>query len=211
MKEFFKLFNSGTSEGVKKSWENRNRLSKIAYESGTEANMAEHKFGLVSREDDESPDYISKVHDVIGLHNKAAELHEVAEKAYRETGDKTDSRFADNHKLQKQHHTEYAKSLALAGSDRMKNSKITDILCPDESGHWAAVLDNSKIFFKLDDGKVLLNWEHKEKKDYQDWDEEPKVDGAWDEDLIGGGGDEILNSGNSEGVYAKLNNLLTIF
>ena len=86
-----------------------------------------------------------------------------------------------------------AAGLTEALGDKLTNASITDILCPDESGYWAAVLDNSKVFFKLNEGKVLLNWEHKEKKDYQPWDEEPKVDGAWDKDLIGGG-DEILNT-----------------
>ena len=89
-----------------------------------------------------------------------------------------------------------ATGLTEALGDKLKNSSIQDILCPDESGHWACVLDNSKVFFTLKDGQPLLNWEHKEKKekDYPDWEEEPKVDGAWDEDLIGGGDGEILNA-----------------
>jgi hypothetical protein len=94
-----------------------------------------------------------------------------------------------------------ATGLTTALGDKLTNSKygITDILCPDETGHWAVVLNDRKCFFTLKDGQPLLNWEHKEKKerDYQPWDEEPKVDGAWDEDLIGGG-DEIMNSGKPE-------------
>ena len=74
---------------------------------------------------------------------------------------------------------------ALAACDKLKNSSINDILCPDEKGNWTMVLNDSKVPFTLKDGQPLLNWDHKEKKEYQPWDEEPKVDGAWDEDLIG--------------------------
>ena len=78
---------------------------------------------------------------------------------------------------------------ALATCDKMKNSSIQDILCPDETGHWAVVLNDRKCFFTLKDGQPLLNWEHKEKseKAYEPWDEEPKVEGGWDEDLLGDG------------------------
>ena len=94
--------------------------------------------------------------------------------------------------------------LTTALGDRLTNSSIVDILCPDESGNWTAVLNDKKVSFTLKGGQPLLNWEHKEKQEnpYEPWDEEPKVDGAWDEDLIGGG-DEILNSWSPEARQAS--------
>lgn len=121
---------SGTSEGAKKGWELRDRahnLSMLAYDAGKEANLSEHKLGLVHREDYESQDYKDKVREVVAHHNKAAELHKVAESIHRDVAKDAryasdHNRFADHHKGQVEHHSEYAKSLV---QDYLKSTDAT--------------------------------------------------------------------------------------